>query len=403
MSLMQLSLYPVSADVSPTVKHYPICVTPEILELLAADAVVAIGVSGGKDSSAVAVRTVKLLNELGHRGPIVLIHSDLGRIEWRDSFSICRRLAETLGLELIVVRRRSGDMLDRWRQRWNDNVDRYASLSFVQLILPWSTPSMRFCTSELKQQVICRELVKRFPGRAILSVSGIRREESTRRAQSPVFRPQELLCRTSSDNIGYDWHPILDWTLAQVLGFLHSEGIPLHEAYTRYNSSRVSCCFCILASKHDLIASSTCAEHRPMYCALVALEAVSTFAFQERQWLADVAPHLLPTELKEEIARAKAAAEERMRAEAQIPKHLLYTKGWPTCIPSAEEARLLAHIRMRVAAAVKLRIEYTQPEAIIKRYEDLIEAKLLKDEASRCAISGKGRSAGLRFRKNPSE
>lgn len=364
MALVQLSLHP---------ETYPVAVTAESLDLLAKDPVVAIGVSGGKDSSAVAVRTVQFLKAIGHRGPVVLIHSDLGRVEWRDSLPSCRRLADKLDLELIVVRRKSGDMLDRWRQRWRDNVERYASLECVQLILPWSTPSMRFCTSELKVQVICQELVKRFPGQVILSVSGIRREESRKRAAAPILRPQPLLFRAKSNTIGYDWHVILDWTLSQVLAFLQKEGILLHEAYTIYNSSRVSCCFCILSSSRDLVASSTCEHNQPIYRDLVELELESTFSFQDGQWLADIAPHLLTLEAIARIPAAKEAARKRIAAEAQIPRRLLYTKGWPTCVPTFAEAQQLTEVRKQVAAAVNLVVEYTDPLAIIDRYERLME------------------------------
>jgi hypothetical protein len=117
-----------------------VAVTPEISEMLAAGCVVAIGVSGVKDSQACAIRTMTYLNEVGHTGPRVLIHADLGRIEWKDSLPTCERLALHLGIELIVVRRKAGDMLARWQKRWENNVARYRDLSCVRLILPWSQP-----------------------------------------------------------------------------------------------------------------------------------------------------------------------------------------------------------------------------------------------------------------------
>ena len=163
-----------------------VLVTPEITSALQAGAAVAIGVSGGKDSAVTALATIDYLEVLGHCGPRVLIHSDLGRVEWRQSLPACHRLADRLGLELIVVRRETGDLLDRWRSRWENNVRRYAELSCVKLILPWSTASMRFCTSELKTSIICRALVQRFAGQTILSAIGIRRQESPNRAKAPV-------------------------------------------------------------------------------------------------------------------------------------------------------------------------------------------------------------------------
>src|SRR5262249_21045486 len=161
------------------------------------------------------------LDEIGHTGPRILITADLGRVEWRDSLPTCERLAQALGLELVVVRRKAGDMMDRWQIRWNESVRRYQHLECVKLIMPWSGPALRFCPSELKVDPICSELVRRYPGRVILSVTGIRAEESTRRALSPVVKEQPKLYRVPrrgrSATRGYDWHPILHWPKSLVL------------------------------------------------------------------------------------------------------------------------------------------------------------------------------------------
>ncbi|HBO0180199.1 TPA: hypothetical protein L4A50_005601 [Pseudomonas aeruginosa] len=123
--------------------------SPEVDELLALDAVVAFGVSGGKDSVAAALAGHEYLEKIGHQGPRVLVHSDLGRVEWRSSLAKCEEIARHLGYDLLVKKRQAGDLMDRWLVRWDRNVARYTDLSCVKLILPWSTPSMRFCTSEL--------------------------------------------------------------------------------------------------------------------------------------------------------------------------------------------------------------------------------------------------------------
>ncbi|MDX5929736.1 hypothetical protein [Acidiphilium acidophilum] len=122
---------------------HPIALTQEICRLLAASAAVAVGVSGGKDSGAVAIAVDRHLRTIDHAGPRILIHADLGRVEWQDSLPACRRLAGALGWELVVVRRKAGDLLHRWEARWTNNVARYASLECVQMILPWSTPALR--------------------------------------------------------------------------------------------------------------------------------------------------------------------------------------------------------------------------------------------------------------------
>jgi 3'-phosphoadenosine 5'-phosphosulfate sulfotransferase (PAPS reductase)/FAD synthetase len=281
--------------------------TDDVLKLLGAGAPVAIGVSGGKDSSAVAIRTVEYLGAVGHRGPRILIHSDLGRIEWRHSLPVCERLAKYLGLELVVVRRQKGDFLDRCWQRWRDNVRRYAALSCVRLILPWPTAAMRFCTSELKTAVICRGLERRFPHNNIISVSGIRREESSSRAKAAIAEAQPKLCSMRAKTAGIDWRPILNWTRSEVVHFLSVKNFALHEAYTVYGSSRVSCAFCVLAAQGDLKAAASCEANAEVYRELVRLESESTFAFQRTRWLSDVASQLLSPEHREAGPERKAA------------------------------------------------------------------------------------------------
>jgi 3'-phosphoadenosine 5'-phosphosulfate sulfotransferase (PAPS reductase)/FAD synthetase len=358
---------------------------PESEAAIRAGAPVAIGVSGGKDSCALAIATVEALDAIGHTGPRILVHSDLGRVEWKDSLPTCERLAERLGLELVVVRRGAGDMMDRWLTRWRNNVARFTALSCVKVILPWSTPAMRFCTSELKTAVICRELVRRFPGQVIVSAAGIRREESANRAKAPIEKAQPKLTskprRRDLWTTGLDWNPIIEWTEADVRAFLAARGFDLHEGYTRYGMSRISCAFCIMATIADLTASASCPDNVAIYREMVDLEIVSTFAFQGSRWLGDVAPHLLTDDQRAGLAAAKLAAAAREAAESRIPEHLLYVKGWPTVMPTAEEAELLAEVRRDVAAALGLVVGYTTGAEVLARYAELMALKAAKGAA----------------------
>lgn len=349
-----------------------IAITPDVTRALNDGAVVAIGISGGKDSTAVTFATLEYLDSIGHSGPRVLIHADLGRLEWQESLPMCERLAEHVGIDLIVTRRTAGDLLARWEQRWQNNVARYVSLECVKLILPWSTPAMRFCTSEMKIAIICRELVSRFPGQTILSVSGIRREESTGRAKAASSKEQPLLTSKTKQTIGLDWHPILDWKITDVWESHREHSFNPHAAYTTYGSSRVSCSFCTLANHWDLVAAAGCTGNLPTYLALVDLEIVSTFRFQSGTWLGDIAPHLLTLEQQGELMNAKARAAQREAAEARIPPHLLYAKGCPTCMPTRYEATLLAEVRRDVANAVGIEIRYVTANEILHRYAELM-------------------------------
>lgn len=350
-----------------------------IAELLAADAPVAIGVSGGKDSCAAAIATVEHLRAIGHRGEVVLIHADLGRVEWDDSLPTCERLAAFLGVELLVVRRAAGDMMDRWIQRWRDNVRRYAQLSCVTIILPWSTPGMRFCTSELKSQPMAAALVRRFPGRRIISACGVRRDESRDRSDAPTSEENDLLDKKTLGTTGVDWNPIAAWTADDVFAYCAARGFAMHEGYARFGMSRISCAFCIMANGADLAASASNPAHAALYREMVDLEIASAFAFQGNRWLGDLAPHLLTADQREGLVRAKARAGRAKAAQKRIPKHLLYTRGWPTVMPTREEADQLAEVRREVADAIGLQIERTDAQSILDRYADLMAKKAARE------------------------
>lgn len=356
-----------------------VATTPEVETLLNRNAVVAVGVSGGKDSVAVALAVARHLDDIGHTGPRLLIHSDLGRVEWKDSLPACERLAALLGWQLVVVSRAAGDMLARWEGRWAANVRRYTELECVKLILPWSTPSMRFCTSELKTAIITRELRKRFPGQDIINVTGVRRQESDARSKMPVAAAMKALARKNA--VGFSWNAIIEWSIEEVLQEISDAGLELHEAYTKYGVSRVSCAFCIMSAYADLIAAAGCSDNHSLYAQMVELEAASGFGFQGNRWLADVAPHLLSPELLARVESAKSGAKRRVELESLLPKHLHYVKGWPVGLPTADEAELIAQVRRGVAEVLGLQVKYTTGADVLARYAELLAIKATKKGA----------------------
>lgn len=341
--------------------------TTEIDRLLAAGAPVAIGVSGGKDSQAAALATFDHLDAIGHRGPRVLIHSDLGSVEWNESLPVCERLAAHLGAELIVVRRKAGGLVERWGTRWESSVRRYENLDTVTLVLPWSTPSMRFCTSELKTHVIAAELRRRFKGQVVVNVTGVRREESATRARGSI-------AAENSDGNAWSWRPISDWTRAQVFARIAASGLALHKAYTHFCMSRVSCRFCIMSNAADIAAAAAAPESHELYRRLVDMEVVSTFGFQGSRWLADVAPQLLSDHVRAAVPRAKAKAAQRVALEKRITPAMLYVKGWPTRMLTDAEAAILADVRTQVSALIGLDSRHLDVAGIHGRYAQLMAA-----------------------------
>lgn len=372
-----------------------VAVDDTICELLAADAPVAIGVSGGKDSMVAGFAVLKHLRAIDHKGPVVFVHSDLGVVEWRDSLPTCERLAARTNTPLVTVRRAAGDMMDRWNVRWRNNVARYADLSCVKLILPWSTPSMRFCTSELKTQVICRDLVRRFPGQQIISATGVRRDESTGRKNAPISKAEAALTNKPRGTSGVRWNPLVEWTEADVYAYLRAEEFDLHEGYTKYGMSRISCAFCIMSSNADLVASASCPDNESIYRVMVKLEIASTFAFQGDSWLGDIAPQLQNVSQRSDLVRAKHRAERRVTAEERIPDHLLYEEGWPNVMPTRDEAVMLAEVRREVADAVGISIRCTDSDSITARYAELMALKAAKAAAEEAKAARRRAKKGI--------
>lgn len=371
-----------------------------IASLIAADAPVAVGVSGGKDSCAAAIATVDHLRRVGHGGSIALVHADLGdpdpalNVEWADSLPTCERLAAFLGVELLIVRRAAGGMMQRWLTRWERNKKRYADLSCAKIILPWSTPAMRFCTSELKSAPIAAALVRRFPGTRIVSACGIRREEGNGRSASPrtnapTSKENRRLTSRRARTTGVDWNPIAAWSEQDVFAFCATRGFAMHEGYG-LGMSRISCRYCIMQDVDDQRVSASVAAHAPVFRTIVRLEIASTFAFQGSRWLGDAAPHLLDPDERRALADAKDRARLRVAAEARIPRHLLYTRGWPTVMPTPAEAELLAGVRREVAAILGVEVECTDAASVLARFAELMAAKAARDGDAEDETEGEG-------------
>lgn len=344
-----------------------IAITPAVQALLDQKAPVAVGVSGGKDSHALAGALSKFLE--GYGGSKVLIHADLGSVEWGDSLPACRRIADRIGWELVTCSRKAGGMMQRWRSRWESSRRRYIDMETVAVVLPWSTPSMRFCTSELKVDPITSALKRRFGRVPIINATGVRGEESPSRAQQPVSAKAAKLPEGS-----LSWRPIRGWLLQDVWDAIAELGVPAHEAYRLFGSSRVSCRFCILAGEADLAASLGDPRALGIYREMCDLELESGFAFQGSRWLSSLGVgHLADGEAR--LAAARCLALRRQEAQAWVPKHLQFSRGWPHCAPDDGEARRLADMRAAVGDLYGWAVRYTGWRELRDRYRELLEKK----------------------------
>lgn len=211
--MQQLSLFP---DESPPD-------VPEPIEgLLTQGAALAISISGGKDGQAMLNWLAHLRRERKWSGHYFAIHAHLGRAEWPETLAHCYQISEQAGIELIVVRREQGDLVDRWRERMQKLMAEGNTKPF------WSSPQNRYCMSDLKRGPINKYL-RQFD--CVISAEGIRSQESTNRAKQSVvsvrgeitaarlkeLSPQEAIARWQHQGrLALTWHPLQHWDVSQV-------------------------------------------------------------------------------------------------------------------------------------------------------------------------------------------
>jgi 3'-phosphoadenosine 5'-phosphosulfate sulfotransferase (PAPS reductase)/FAD synthetase len=344
---------------------------------IAEGARVVFSLSGGKDSAAAAFAASRWLDMVGHPRELrSAIHADLGMIEWRSTAQVVEQTAAHLGVPLTVVRRKAGGLITRWEQRWKSSLERYENLATYQLVSPWSSAKLRYCTSETKVAPIGSHLRREFAGETIISVVGIRKEESRARSAEPISKADTRFAargnRAKTQMI--TWHPAIDWTAAQVFAWHEAEGVALHEAY-QMGATRLSCSFCVLAGVRNLAVSAACKGNHDAFRRIVALENVSAFAFQPNRWLADIAPGLLNVEEIASSRRARELAAHRRTLEARLPADLRFKRGWPPRIPSLDEAQKIAAVRNELLRRHNLRIRWPDAAAVRARFAELHAAR----------------------------
>ena len=124
------------------------------------------------------------------------------------------------------------------------------------------SPSVRWCTSGHKRGPIQRELRRylkdhpQFHGR-LVNAMGMRAEESAARARKLRWRRNDRMSVAGREV--FDWLPIFDLSTEEVFRIIRDAGQSLHWAYAA-GMSRLSCVFCIMASRADL---HTAAQMQP--------------------------------------------------------------------------------------------------------------------------------------------
>ena len=230
-------------------RPFDIRVPTQCRDMIRRGALVALNVSGGKDSQAMCL----LVTRVVPRDQLLAVHAPLGEMEWDGTI---RHLEKTIppGIPLILAPVSSGkSLLQRVEERGK-----------------WPDSARRWCTSDHKVGPIQRELRRflkanpRFGGR-LVNAMGLRRDESRDRAKRIPWLRNERMSVAGREV--YDWLPVFDLTSEDVFRVIAEAGQSPHWVYEHV--SRCSCSFCIFGSRSDLRRA---AELRPdlyrEYCAL---------------------------------------------------------------------------------------------------------------------------------------
>jgi 3'-phosphoadenosine 5'-phosphosulfate sulfotransferase (PAPS reductase)/FAD synthetase len=242
----------------------------QIRDLVDAGALFVANDSGGKDSQAMLIR----LLEIVPRAQLLVVHADLGVVEWAGTLEHARDRAAAAGVPFLVAK-----ALDRAgaEKSFVDMVERrFATRPDVP-----SFPSAKYrqCTSDLKRGPIEREVKAYAKARGlklIVNCEGIRAAESAKRAKAQAFKVNAE--NSKAGRTWYDWLPIFDLSTDQVFATIAAAGQSPHWAYAAGNE-RLSCVFCIMGSPRDIANG---ARHNPdLLARFVELEQRTGYTMHE--------------------------------------------------------------------------------------------------------------------------
>lgn len=190
-----------------------------------------VNVSGGKDSTAVilAMREAEI--------PCRYVFADTGW-EMPQLYDYLGYLESRLSITIDRVGRKGG------------------MVGLIKSERSFPNSRVSWCTDKLKIRPLRRYFEKLADAEDtdVVSVVGIRAEESARRAEMPDFQFDDRWG-------GYVWRPIMRWLIADVLAIHHRHGVELNPLY-RLGFDRVGCAPCKNSNKAQIELFSRVAPER---------------------------------------------------------------------------------------------------------------------------------------------
>ena len=208
--------------------------------------VILLNSSGGKDSMAMLDLLAEQASRQGVRDRLVVGPADLGRMEWPGTRHLAEEQAARFDLPFVVVTAAEPDLLERVRHRGM-----------------WPSARQRWCTSDLKRgplRKLMTNLLHAHPAwrtrrLRLLNVMGLRAEESPARARRPVAAVDPAASNGLREVVNYlPLHTVTAETVWQRIAASPVADL-VHPAY-RLGMPRLSCRFCVLASRTALVRSA---------------------------------------------------------------------------------------------------------------------------------------------------
>ncbi|WP_051710157.1 phosphoadenosine phosphosulfate reductase family protein [Streptomyces sp. NRRL S-350] len=250
---------------------------PEVPDLASYRWIIA-NVSGGKDSQAMLAELMLHATAAGVADRVVVVHADLGIVEWPGVRELAEEHARHYGLRFETVQRVGSNLIERVEERGM-----------------WPSADNRWCTSDFKRGPI-RKLITMLVNEAraaghvgvvrILNVMGLRADESAARrklvpfchdgsktcpcaecqrrrkateaakeaakaAEAAGLKPKKIPAKDrmqhgASNTLRWvdTWLPIHGWSTADVWAAIFVAGTRPHPAY-KAGMPRLSCVFCL--------------------------------------------------------------------------------------------------------------------------------------------------------------
>lgn len=219
--------------------------------------VILVNISGGKDSQAMLEVVYREAARQGATSRLVTVFADLGdEDEWPGTRELAAEHAGAYGIRHQVVARTSEDGAIETLSQHIENRGM------------WPSSTTRYCTSDLKRAPVLKLMTRlarevreehgiKVP--RLLNCMGLRAQESAARAalegKGKVFCVNEKATGKGLAKVVMDWLPVYDFDVEQVWATIARAGTRPHPVYAE-GMPRLSCVFCVLASKSALIRAA---------------------------------------------------------------------------------------------------------------------------------------------------